>query len=201
MPGEDPRQAGKAVSGGNRDSGTIAPFRAGSRARRWPSVASKRVLGASSAASALVAGLAHAQETAAAAAGLLVQHGRGDAARDVCRRHGRGAPLRDLPHPRAGKDGGRESRVAQPRRRPQCGAPALRCAAQPARPARDRVEQRQEEARADRHAARRKRRPRRARRVPGFRPLADAALGGGARERDRGPAREGGRLSTSSSRR
>ena len=70
MPGEDPRQAGKAVSGGNRDSGAIAPFRAGSRARRWPSVASKRMLGASSAASALIAGLAHAQETTAARSGF-----------------------------------------------------------------------------------------------------------------------------------
>ena len=70
MPGEDPRQAGQAVSGGRTDSGAIAPFRAGRRARRWPRVASKRMLGASCAASALVAGLAHAQEATAARTGF-----------------------------------------------------------------------------------------------------------------------------------
>ena len=68
MPGEDPRQAGKAVSGGRSDSGANTPARG--RGRRWPTVASKRMLAASAATTALVAGLAHAQETAAAKNGF-----------------------------------------------------------------------------------------------------------------------------------
>ena len=48
-----------------------------------------------------------------------------------------------------------------------------------------------QEAGTDRHAAARKRRAGRPRRLPRLRPLADAALGGGARERGRRAARKG----------
>ncbi len=167
MPGEAPRQAGQAVSGRDSDSGIAA--RAGGNGCRVPAAGPLEIACAGP-----CSGLprlrrcsppasAHAQETPGTFA-LLLRHRRSDAACDVRRRHGRGTAVGDLPDPRARPHGGRECRAAQPRRRSQRRAAALRGAAQSARPARRRLEQRQTEAGADRHAARRKRRARRARR-------------------------------------
>ena len=129
MPGEDPRQAGQAVSGGSRDSGAIGRPRqaaargAGARSRR--SGCSR----ASSAAAALVAESGACAGNRRRQGRLLVQHGRGDAARDVCRRHGRGAPLGDLSSSASGH--ARRPRIsncaaASPTSMPRCSAP-MRC--------------------------------------------------------------------------
>ena len=71
MPGEDPLHAGKAVSGGHRDSANIA-LADGGPCVRWRSIAPKGLLVASTAAVALLGGLAHAQEATATKVGLSV---------------------------------------------------------------------------------------------------------------------------------
>ena len=181
MPGEAPRQAGQVDSGRNSDSGIAAPS-----GRQWMprSAAPDRFEIPAQDPALDFRGFGGARRRPGACAGnagayaLLLRHRRGDAACDVRRRDGRSTSVGDLPDPRACQDRGRECRAAQPRRRPQRRDPALRGAAQSARPARHRLEQRQAEAGTARHAAGRKRRARRARLLPGLRPLADAALGG-----------------------
>jgi hypothetical protein len=75
-----------------------------------------------------------------------------------------------------------ECRAAQPCRRPQCLAAALRGAAQPARPAHPRMGERpNQKPELARRCRSRQRRPGRSCRLPRLRPLADAALGRRAR--------------------
>ncbi len=119
------------------------------------------------------------------------QHRRGHATGHVCRRHGRGTRLGDFPDPRKSPHLGAESRTQDPHRRRQRGAAAVGGAAQSARPAYCRMGLGKQETRADRDVAHRERRPGRARCLPRFRPLADAALGGGARACRSGTARKG----------
>ena len=120
------------------------------------------------------------------------QHGRGHAARRLRRRHGRRAAVGHLADPRARphrRGECRAARPASPTSTPRCSAPTRCSTCATSASSSGAATSRKPE--LHRRAAARDRRAGGARRLPRLRPLADAALGGRARTRDRRAAREG----------